>query len=141
MNPPDLEQNTFNNYSNYSDLATGLLPTAAGGIYWARVSADGGGIDYYSAPMTQSTPTLTFAQSGPGALPNGGALALGPDGLLYANDAAASRGSRAMTRTTGASGRAFLLPAGWRITRWRSAVPALLFVADFNENGDGGLDL
>jgi hypothetical protein len=130
------DENDLN--SAYTNLPTGLLSTTAG-VYWARSSDDGGGIDFYSSPPgqnTQTTPSLTFARSGLGALPNGGAMALGSDGLLYVADASGHRIVR-YDAATGAYVSEFAIPAGVAVNTLAMNGSGLLFMADFNEN-DGG---
>jgi outer membrane protein assembly factor BamB len=109
----------------YSYDPAALLSTTAG-VYFARSSNDNGGIDFFADPA--STPTTTTPNFVAGS--QFSALALGPDGMLYALDADTDH-IRSYHATTGASVSEFEIAPGITAGTFAISSMGLLFAADF----------
>lgn len=131
LNPPELDSLALAT----NDLPVGITSSTSNtSLYVSWGASDGGGITYY--PNLLSSPaSYTVATSGPGALPNGGALAVGASGRLYALDATRSE-ILSYNAATGAYLGEFSVASGLSSTAFVSGEGDVLFAGNFT-TGDG----
>jgi hypothetical protein len=108
-------------------LPTAIVTNASGQLYVATNF----GINLYSS-LCAGTASLTFANSGPGMVTDGSALAIGPNNNVYVMDAANSR--IAIYSSTGVYQGSIALSGTTAATALAVSNSGLVFTA----NGDGG---